>query len=89
MALLYLLVIRPADRTENSTGFQLLDLVGREGEVWISIPTDGFGEVLVTMTGGNTNQIAASFAGDPIPEGIRVVIREVRDQVLYVQPVKG
>lgn len=89
MILLYLVVIRPAHRTENSTGFQLKDLIGREAEVWITIPAEGYGEVLVTMTGGNTNHIAASITGNSISEGTMVIIQEVRDQVLYVQPLRG
>lgn len=87
--LLYFLIVRPSKYTENSTGFQLKDLIGKEGEVWTSIPSDGLGEVLITMAGGNSNQIAASHMGTPIAEGMRVVVCDVRDQILYVQQVKG
>lgn len=89
VAFYYYLVIRPAERTESSTGFSLQDLIGRQGEVWITIPSDGHGEVLITMTGGNSNHIAASLDGNSIPEGTKVTVREVEDQVIYVEKVEG
>ncbi len=85
----YFIVIRPSERTESSTGFRLDDLVGKQGEVWITIPSDGFGEVVITIAGGNTNHIAASIAGKSIPEGTKVLVKEVRDHVIYVQQLEG
>ncbi|WP_240873553.1 hypothetical protein [Shimazuella soli] len=82
-------MIRPAERTESSTGFSVQDLIGKHGEVWIGIPVDGFGEVLITMAGGNTNHIAASMDGNLIPEGTRVIVRNVKDQIIYVEILEG
>jgi hypothetical protein len=67
----------------------LHDLVGKQGEVWVTIPSDGFGEVVITIAGGNTNHIAASLAGISIPEGTMVVIKEVKDHVIYVDQLEG
>jgi membrane protein implicated in regulation of membrane protease activity len=89
VAFYYYLVIRPAKGTESSTGFSLQDLIGKQGEVWITIPDDGHGEVLITMTGGNTNHIAASLDGNSIPEGTKVTVQKVKDQVLFVEKEEG
>ncbi|MDR6227583.1 NfeD family protein [Desmospora profundinema] len=85
--LLYYLVVRPVADAESSTAFRLQDLAGRQGEVLISIPGEGCGEVLVWTGSGNTNQIASSHHGDPIPLGTRVIVQRVEDSVLWVAPV--
>jgi membrane protein implicated in regulation of membrane protease activity len=85
----YFVVIQPANRTESSTGFQLRDLVGKQGEVWVAIPPDGYGEVLITTAGGNSNHIAGSQLDVTIPEGTKVIVSEVKDQILYVDVWKN
>jgi hypothetical protein len=89
VAFFYFIIIRPSERTESSTGYRLHDLVGKQGEVWVTIPSDGFGEVVITIAGGNTNHIAASLAGISIPEGTMVVIKEVKDHIIYVDQMEG
>ncbi|WP_418791176.1 NfeD family protein [Phosphitispora sp. TUW77] len=80
----YFLYVKPMKKTENSTGFSIQDLVGKFGEVTVPVPAKGYGEVLVKIGAGNTNQIAASFDGEELPAGIRVVVAEAKDSVLYV-----
>ncbi|MFF2484165.1 protease [Paenibacillus sp. NPDC058071] len=80
----YFLYVRPMEQSENSVAFSVHDLVGKLAEVSVSIPPSGFGEVLVQSGTGNTNQIAASFDGEQIEGGARVVVVEVKDSALYV-----
>jgi len=80
----FVLYVRPMENSENSVAFSIRDLSGKIGEVTVSIPPRGYGEVLVKAGAGNTNQIAASFDGEFIENGARVVVVEVRDDTLYV-----
>ena len=48
---------------------------GKPGEVIVPIPATGYGEVIVRVgPAGVTSQIAASFDGEPIAAGDRVVV---------------
>lgn len=84
--LLYIGIVRPSKLTENSTGFRLADLRGKKGEVTVTIPSHGFGEVMILTATGQTNQIAASYEQTEIPMGSTVIVIDVKDQVLYVSP---
>lgn len=83
-ALVYVAYVRPMENSENSTGFSIHELTGRIGEVLVPVPPRGYGEVMVKIGHGNTNQIAASFDGETLKAGERVVIVEVRDDTLFV-----
>lgn len=85
-ALLYFAYVRPMKNSENSTAFYAQDLVGKIGEVNIPIPKKGFGEVILRVGAGNTNQIAGSFDGEELPAGIKVVVADVKEGILYVFP---
>jgi membrane protein implicated in regulation of membrane protease activity len=76
--------VRPMKNSENSTAYSMQDLAGKIGEVSVPIPANGYGEVLVKVGAGNTNQIAASFDKEDIRAGTRVVVVEVQDGTLYV-----
>ncbi|MGZ4032571.1 MAG: protease [Tumebacillaceae bacterium] len=80
----YFFYVKPMQQSENSTGFSMQEIVGRLGEVTVPVPVKGYGEVLVKMGAGHTNQIAASFEGVAIEAGVRVVIVEVKDHAVYV-----
>lgn len=82
--LIYFTYVKPMKNSENSTGFSVLDLVGKTGEVIIPIPNQGFGEILIKIGAGNTNQVAASLNGEEFPAGTMVIVAEVREDTLYV-----
>lgn len=92
-ALIYFFYVKPMENSENSTGFSIYELSGKIGEVTVAVPPNGYGEVLVRVGAGNTNQIAASFERQHIASGTRVVVVEVKDDTLYVSalndPIKG
>jgi membrane-bound ClpP family serine protease len=80
----YFFYVKPMQQSENSTGFSMQDLIGRLGEVIVPIPAIGYGEVLIKMGAGNTNQIAASFEGMAIGAGVRIVVVDVKEHVVRV-----
>jgi membrane-bound ClpP family serine protease len=82
----YFLWVKPMSKAEASTGYSMDQLPGNIGEVGTTIPAEGLGEVLVTLVSGTTYHMAASVDGEVIPSGMRVVVVEVRDHVLYVTP---
>lgn len=82
--LVYFSYVKPMKNCENSTGFSIKDLVGKIGEVTVPIPVGGYGEVVLKVGAGNTNQIAANLDQVEIPAGTRVVVGETKDGVLYV-----
>lgn len=83
-ALVYFVYVRPMKNAENSISFSLADLEGKLGEVSVPIPVKGFGEVILRIGAGNTNQIAGSNDNTEISAGTKVVVGEVRDGILYV-----
>lgn len=87
--LLYVLFVRTTDTAESSTGFQYQDLIGKKAEVITSIPSNGYGEILLVTSGGRTAQIAASEDGNSIPQGTQVEVQKVQDQVFYVSPISS
>lgn len=86
-ALVFFLYVKPMENSENSIAFSLESLSGALAEVIVPIPEKGYGEVLVKVGAGFTNQIAASFEGTSIPNEARVVVVEVKDSTLYVSEV--
>lgn len=85
-AFLYFAYIRPMKNTENSTAVSVQDLVGKIGEVNVPIPQKGFGEVILRVGAGNTNQIAGTLDGEQLPAGIKVVVAAVKEGIVYVFP---
>lgn len=84
--LVYFLYIKPMKKAENSTAFSIRELSGKIGEIITPVPSHGYGEILIRVGAGMTNQIAASFDHEEIASGTRVVVVEVKDNVLYVSP---
>ena len=84
--IVHFVYVKPMRRSENSIGFSMTEYSGRIGQVTIPIPERGYGEVMVSMGGANTCQIAASFDGETIPTGTPVVVVEIKDGTLYVSP---
>lgn len=79
----YYFIILPLNRAEVSTAFSVKELEGSIAEVITSIPSNGYGEVIVSTIGGVVNYAAKSFDGHPIPNGARVVVVQAeKDHVL-------
>lgn len=79
----YYFIIAPLNRAEVSTAFSVKELEGSLAEVITSIPSNGYGEVILTTIGGVVNFSAKSFDGRPIAHGARVVVvRAEKDHLL-------
>lgn len=81
---IYFLYIKPMRNCENSAGFFIRDLIGKTGEVTVPIPVNGCGEILIKIGAGNTNQIAVNQDNADLAVGTRVIVTDVRENVLYV-----
>ena len=81
---LYFLYVKPMRNRENSVGYSMRELPGRIGVVSTAIPASGYGEIMLTIAGSNTCQIAASVDGRPIREGERIVVVEAKDDTVLV-----
>ncbi|NIK75754.1 membrane-bound ClpP family serine protease [Paenibacillus castaneae] len=84
---MFFLYIKPMEQSENSIAFSMQTMSGMLAEVLTPIPASGYGEVLVKVGAGFTNQIAASFEGVDIAGGSQVVVVEVKDSTLYVSEI--
>lgn len=73
-------IILPMKRSEKNMSSSIHDLKGRVGEVYTSIPADGFGEVIIRRTHGTVSKPAKSFDGDPLKEGLSVLIIDIDEE---------
>ena len=82
--LVYFGYIKPAERSEVSTGYSEKELSGRIGEVTIPIPETGYGEIMVSQVSGRSLHIAGSWERRPISAGIKVVVVDVQEGIVLV-----
>lgn len=87
--LLNVFVLVPLNSAEESLAYSEDDLRGRTGKVIVSIPKDGYGEVILEGTGGTISKSAMSFDEEEIPSGNKVLVIDVKNGVLYVSPIES
>src|SRR5690625_1088385 len=58
VSIIHFFVLVPLTKSEQSTATSIADLIGKEGEVIITIPANGIGEVLIRSPFGSTGNIA-------------------------------
>lgn len=80
----YYIIDLPISRAEVSTTFSVKELEGNIGEVITSIPSNGYGEIIVSTISGTLNFTAASYDGIHIPSGTRVVVIHAEQDHLLV-----
>ncbi|MBB3113448.1 hypothetical protein FHS18_005560 [Paenibacillus phyllosphaerae] len=86
----YFLYIRPMERSENSVGYSVMELVGVIAEVLTPVPAQGYGEVTLRVGASYTHHIASSYEGVGIAAGAKVVVVEVEEKegVLQVASIE-
>lgn len=84
VALLNVFVLVPLSSAEESLVYTETDLKGRIGKVITPIPADGFGEVMIESTSGRIAKPATSFDKVEIPNGVDVLVVDVKNGVLQV-----
>lgn len=86
VTLLHVFVFVPIRSAEASLGYSDEDLKGKIAKVIISIPKDGFGEVVLSIGGSTVARSAQSFENEPIPYETEVLIIDVQKGVVFVTP---
>ncbi|MEI5908624.1 NfeD family protein [Bacillus spongiae] len=84
--LLNVFVLIPLSTAEESLVYTEESLKGRIGKIIVSVPEDGFGEVIIEGISGVISKPAASFDNEGIAEGEKVLVIDVKNGVLYVTP---
>ncbi|OCA88064.1 hypothetical protein A8F94_09600 [Bacillus sp. FJAT-27225] len=84
VTLLNVFVFVPVRNAEVSLTYTESDLRGRIGKVITSIPTDGYGEVMIDSISGRISKPAKSFDGAEIANGHDVLIVDTVNGVLQV-----
>lgn len=84
--ILHFFVFVPLANAEESLVYTEESLKGRIARVIVSIPKDGYGEILIESYSGNISKTATSFYNEEISYGTETVIIEIRSNVAYVVP---
>lgn len=82
--ILHVFVFVPLSNAEESLVYTEESLKGRVGKVIVTIPKDGYGEILIESYSGNISKSATSFYNEEIQYGTEAVIVEIRSNVAYV-----
>ncbi|QFT87465.1 putative membrane protein YuaF [Bacillus sp. THAF10] len=84
--LLHIFVFVPIRSADASLGYTDDDLKGKLAKVIISIPKDGFGEVVLSIGGSTVSRSAQSFDNEDIAYDTEVLIIDVQTGVVSVTP---
>jgi len=84
--LLHFFVFVPLKSAETSLGYSEADLEGRIGKVIITLPKDGFGEILIESKSGVISKPAQSIKNEEILSGTEVVVVEMKNGIARVSP---
>ncbi|WP_413380279.1 NfeD family protein [Alkalihalobacillus sp. 1P02AB] len=84
VTLLNVFILVPLSNAEATLGYSEDDLRGRIAEVIISIPEDGFGEIMIRDHSGHISRSAKSFEGPAIASGTEVIVIDIQAGILYV-----
>lgn len=84
--LLNVFVLVPLASAEESLGYTEDSLKGKVGKVIIPIPKDGFGELIIENKFGTITKPAAHIENQEIAEGEEVLVLDIKNGVLYVEP---
>lgn len=76
-------IIIPVKRSEKNTSYSIHSLKGAVGEVYTTIPEDGFGEVVIPRTHGTVSKTARSFDNDVLPEGTKVLVVDIDEEGVF------
>ncbi|WP_416147327.1 hypothetical protein ACM26V_13975 [Salipaludibacillus sp. HK11] len=77
-------IILPVKRSEKNMSYSMNDLKGTVGDVFTSIPADGFGEVIISRTHGTVSKPAKSFDHEELPEGTKILVIDIDDEGVFL-----
>lgn len=85
---IHFFILVPLSKSEQSTARSVYDFLHRDGEVILTIPKNGLGEVLIITELGQSGHIARSSKQTEISQGTIVVVVGIEeDDVLIVEPI--
>jgi len=84
--LLNVFVLVPLASAEESLSYTEESLKGKVGKVIIPIPEDGFGELVIENKFGIITKPAAHIENRSVAEGEEVLVLDIKNGVLYVEP---
>ncbi|GIP14444.1 hypothetical protein J40TS1_00860 [Paenibacillus montaniterrae] len=84
---IYYFYVKPMSNAEMSLSYSIVELIGKQAQVTVPIPAEGYGEVIVKTAGGIVNHTAASFDQIAIGSEATVVVIDLDDGVLLVSEV--
>lgn len=84
--MLNVFVLIPLASAEESLSYTEDSLKGKVGKVIIPIPEDGFGELIIENKFGTITKPAAHIENKYIAEGVTVLVLDIKNGVLYVEP---
>ncbi|AHF07048.1 hypothetical protein [Desulfitobacterium metallireducens] len=82
--LIYFAYVKPMKNSENSIAYSMQDLVGIPGQVSVTIPAEGYGEVILKIGAGHSNHIAVSQSGQELPIGTKIFVIKVEKSIVSV-----
>lgn len=77
-------IIIPVKRSEKNMSYSINDLKGTVGEVFTTIPADGFGEVIISRTHGTVSKPAKSFDNEELIEGTSILVIDIDDEGVFL-----
>lgn len=88
VSIIHFFILIPLSRSEQSTAQSVYDFLHKDGEVILTIPKTGLGEVLMTTELGQSGHIARSSMETEIKQGTLVVVVGIEENdVLIVEPI--
>lgn len=88
VSIIHFFILVPLAKSEQNTAIRMRDFIGKEGEVIITIPAFGIGEVLIKTGLGSIGNMAVSASNTEIRQGTFVSVIEIdQDGVLIVEPI--
>jgi membrane-bound ClpP family serine protease len=77
-------IILPFKRSEKNTSYSIKELKGAVGEVFTTIPADGFGEIIISRPHGTVSKAAKSFDGEALPEGTHILVIDIDEEGVFL-----
>ena len=84
--LLNVFILIPLASAEESLSYTEESLKGKVGKVIIPIPDNGFGELIIENKFGTITKPAAHIENKSVAEGQNVLVLDIKNGVLYVEP---
>lgn len=82
-------IITPLRKAENTSAPTNEDLIGIKATVISTIFENGFGTISYSFKGNKYNSPAKNLDGKEIKKGEEVQVREIREKIFYVVPLKS